>query len=107
MEPELKDLLEKLATEAANKAAKTVMTEVLITLGIDAKNPIDVQKDMNALREMRELLTDKDFQADMAHIRKWREAMDNATSRSFLAVIGILTTGLLSAVYIGAKEMLK
>lgn len=107
MQPEMNQLLERMAEDAASKAARTVMESVLVTLGIDAKNPLEIQKDMAALRDMRELLTDEQFRADMAHVRKWREAMDSAKSRSFLAVVGIITSGLVSAIYIGAKELFK
>ncbi len=106
LEPELKQLMEKVAEEAAHKTANKVVREFLVTLGIDASDPIAIQKDMAALREMRELIADKDFQSDMAHVRKWRESMEAAKSRSFLAIIGIITTGAMGALWLGAKELL-
>lgn len=98
--------MEKVAEEAAHKTANKVVREFLVTLGIDASDPIAIQKDMAALREIRELVADKDFQSDMAHVRSWRESMEAAKSRSFLAIIGIITTGAVGALWIGLKELL-
>lgn len=106
LEPELKQLMERVAEEAAHKTANKVVREILVTLGIDSSDPIAIQKDMAALREMRELIADKDFQSDMAHVRAWRESMEAAKSRSFLAIIALITTGAMGALWIGAKELL-
>lgn len=106
MEPELKQLMEKVAEEAAHKTANKVVREILVTLGIDTSDPIAIQKDMAALREIRELVADKDFQSDMAHVRAWRESMEAAKSRSFLAIIALITTGAAGALWIGFKELI-
>ena len=106
LEPELKQLMERVAEEAAHKTANKVVREILVTLGIDSSDPIAIQKDMAALREMRGLIADKDFQSDMAHVRAWRESMEAAKSRGFLAIIALITTGAMGALWIGAKELL-
>lgn len=98
--------MERVAEDASHKIANKVVHEILVTLGIDTTNPIAIQKDMAALREIRELVADKDFQSDMAHVRKWRESMEAAKSRSFLTIIGIITTGAVGAVWLGLKELL-
>ena len=105
MEPELKQLMERVAEDAAHKTANKVVHEILVTLGIDTTNPIAIQKDMAALREIRELVADKDFQSDMAHVRAWRESMEAAKSRSFLAIIALITAGAAGALWIGFKEL--
>lgn len=98
--------MERVAEDAAHKTANKVVHEILVTLGIDTTNPIAIQKDMAALREIRELVADKDFQADMAHVRAWRESMEAAKSRSFLAIIALITTGTAGALWIGFKELI-
>ena len=73
-------------------SVKTV-EQMLVRLGIDHQRPIEAQKDLAALREIRMLLTDGEFQKDMTHLRQWRRAMESATSKGFLALTGMLFLG--------------
>ena len=45
---------------------------------------------------------DPDFQ----HLRRWRRSVEQAQSYTFKAVITVLVTGVVGAVWLGAKAML-
>jgi hypothetical protein len=61
--------------------------ETLLTLGVDAAQPLDVQQDMHFVRELR-------------------AASEKIQSRGLLVLVGILVTGLAGAVWIGIKSSL-
>lgn len=61
--------------------------DAMSTLGIDARNPMDFQRDMQFVRELR-LTSEK--------IR----------SRALLTLVAVLVTALLSAVFLGIKSLL-
>lgn len=94
--------LEALAASAAEKAVSSVLT----SLGIDTKDPIKAQRDFAALREMRELVDDDEFQRDLAHLRSWRKATEDVRAKTFMAVIGLLITGAAAAFWLGIKAQL-
>jgi ABC-type transporter Mla maintaining outer membrane lipid asymmetry permease subunit MlaE len=50
-----------------------------------------------ALTEMR---------ADFQHLRRWRKSVEQAHSYTFKAVITVIVTGLVGAVWLGIKVML-
>lgn len=95
--------LQDIAEVAAAKAVK----QTLLTLGIDASDPIQAQQDFVVLREMRALMRDQEFQADMAHIRRWRKSMEAVQSKGLLTVVGILVTGVLGLIVMGIKGWVK
>lgn len=95
--------LQDIAEVAATKAVK----QTLLTLGIDASDPIQAQQDFVVLREMRALMRDQEFQADMAHIRRWRKSMEAVQSKGLLTVVGILVTGVLGLIVMGIKGWVK
>lgn len=94
--------LEALTASAAEKAVSSVLT----SLGIDTKDPIKAQRDFAALREMRELVDDDEFQRDLAHLRSWRKATEDVRAKTFMAVIGLLIAGAAAAFWIGIKAKL-
>ena len=61
--------------------------ETLLTLGVDAAQPLAVQQDMHFVRELR-------------------AASEKIQSRGLLVLVGILVTGLAGAVWIGIKSSL-
>jgi hypothetical protein len=99
----LKDqaLLERIAAQAAERAVKDTLTQ----LGIDHTQPLEAQRDFLALREMRQLITDNQFQADLMHLRNWRKTMEGVKSKGSLTFIGLAVTGIMAALWIGFKEM--
>lgn len=91
----MKDMAEEVSTKTAQK--------MLIGLGLDIDDPISMQKDMAALRELRELIESEEFKKDMLHLRKWRKAMDSVESKGFLAAIGLVIVGGIAAMMLAFK----
>lgn len=77
-----------LTQEELKAIVATTVDEVLIRIGIDHSNPVEMQK-------------------DFAHLRKWRGAVDTAQSTSMLTALGILTSGFLAALWLGIKSQLE
>jgi hypothetical protein len=48
----------------------------------------------------------KEVRADFVHLRKWRKSVEQAQSYTFKAVITVIATGFLGAVWLGFKTML-
>src|SRR4051794_41662631 len=65
---------------------RTIST-ILTSFGID-------EQDRHGLR------------ADFQHLRRWRRSVEQAQSYTFKAVITVLVTGVVGAVWLGAKAML-
>ena len=96
-----------ICTQAAAEAADKSVARTLTALGVDANDPFGVQKDMQALRELRGMLSSDDFKADMMHLRKWRKAMDGVQNKGMLTVVGLAITGVGAALWIGFQAMLQ
>ena len=93
-EQELRDLIrEELeasrapTTVAVADAVRLAVQETLVTMGMDATDPLQLQK-------------------DMAFIRELRETSEKVKSRGLLVLMGILVTALASAVWLGIKASL-
>ncbi|MCK1520352.1 hypothetical protein [Bradyrhizobium sp. 17] len=48
----------------------------------------------------------KELGADFQHLRRWRTSVEQAQSYTFKAVITVLATGLMGAVWLGVKVVL-
>ncbi|UWU79658.1 hypothetical protein N2603_14695 [Bradyrhizobium huanghuaihaiense] len=48
----------------------------------------------------------KEVRADFQHLRRWRKSVEQAQSYTFKAVIMVIATGLMGAVWLGVKVML-
>jgi hypothetical protein len=46
------------------------------------------------------------LKADFNHLRRWRKSVEQAQSYTFKAVITIIVTGFMGAVWLGIKVML-
>ncbi len=92
-------LIRQVAEETARRAVESTLT----MLGVDTENPLETQRDMAALRELRELVRDEDFQKDMAYLRAWRLAMSKIQNKGLLTLIGIIIAGLCAAVWAGLR----
>ncbi|TFV30910.1 hypothetical protein E4K66_32460 [Bradyrhizobium frederickii] len=48
----------------------------------------------------------KELRADFQHLRRWRKSLEQAQSYTFKAVITVIATGLMGAVWLGVKVVL-
>jgi hypothetical protein len=48
----------------------------------------------------------KELKADFVHLRKWRLSVEQAQSYTFKAVITVIATGFVGAVWMGVKSLL-
>jgi hypothetical protein len=48
----------------------------------------------------------RELRADFQHLRRWRKSVEQAQSYTFKAVITIIVTGFVGAVWLGVKAML-
>ena len=48
----------------------------------------------------------KEFRADLQHLRRWRRSVEQAQSYTFKAVITVIVTGFVGAVWFGVKATL-
>ncbi|WP_441235675.1 hypothetical protein [Bradyrhizobium sp. 930_D9_N1_4] len=71
-------------------------------------------QDQVALRTMAVILSAfgiededrKEIRADFTHLRKWRKSVEQAQSYTFKAVITVIATGFVGAVWLGIKTAL-
>jgi len=89
MDNETQALMKQMAKATADEAVK----QILLTIGIDQAHPIEAQKDMAALRELRLLIDDDEFRKDMLHLRRWRKTMDGVENKGIMAAIGMTCIG--------------
>lgn len=48
----------------------------------------------------------KELRADFQHLRRWRKSVEQAQTYTFKAVITVIATGLMGAVWLGVKVVL-
>ena len=48
----------------------------------------------------------RELQADFQHLRRWRRSVEQAQSYTFKAVISVIVTGFVGAVWLGVKASL-
>lgn len=70
--------------ELVKEAAKEAVLETLLTLGLDAKEA-------------------KEVQADMLHVRKWREATETVKKQSLITAVGLVVVGVLGLIWMAIK----
>lgn len=87
----------------AEQVAANVVNEMLLKMGVDHSKPLEMQHDFQALREVRVLLTDKEFQADLSHLRKWRQTMESGTSKGALTIVTMMLSGIAALIVLGFK----
>ncbi|MBW3099276.1 hypothetical protein [Pseudohoeflea coraliihabitans] len=66
--------------DEVRKIVADTVAETLIRLGIDAHDP-------------------KEMQADMQHLRNWRQSVNTVKRQSLLTAVGVVTTGILGLIY--------
>ena len=63
---------------------KATVIETLTHVGVDASDPVEMQKDFN-------------------HLREWRIVVNDVRKKSILTILGLLLTGVLAFIWIGFK----
>ena len=48
----------------------------------------------------------KELQRDFVHLRRWRLAVDKASSQTLTTAVGVLVMGALGALYLGIRAMI-
>lgn len=72
------------AEDIAQAAAHAAVIETLKTLGVDTSNPFEMQR-------------------DFAHLRSWRQSVESVQRKSILTIAGIITAGILGAIWMAIK----
>lgn len=88
---EIREIVHEAISEAGvmtkpnvREVVREAVEQTLLTLGVDAKNPLTVQQDMHFVRELR-------------------SASESVRSKGLLVVVGILITAALGALWVGIK----
>lgn len=66
------------------KIVSEAVSETLLKLGIDASDPVELQK-------------------DMAHLRAWRESVATVKQQGLVTAVGILVAGVLGLLWLAFK----
>jgi len=48
----------------------------------------------------------KEIRADFVHLRKWRKSVEQAQTYTFKAILTVIATGVVGAIWMGVKAML-
>ncbi|MDB5608719.1 MAG: hypothetical protein JWP25_5619 [Bradyrhizobium sp.] len=89
---------------------RTIVTKTLAEQQKLSRNDIDAI----VLRAIATTLTSfgieeedrKELRADFQHLRRWRKSVEQAQSYTFKAVITVIVTGFVGAIWLGVKVML-
>ncbi|WP_315782903.1 hypothetical protein [Bradyrhizobium sp. SZCCHNPS1003] len=58
------------------------------------------------IRDVTMSKTITELRADFQHLRRWRKSVEQAQSYTFKAVITVIATGLIGAIWLGIKVVL-
>lgn len=83
----------------ASGAARQVLHEMLMSMGVDISNPIATQEMFSGLREVVRTFGDEEFQRDMQRMRTWRRTMDHVQSKGLLTMVGLAITAIAIMLY--------
>ena len=73
-----------LVKKTAEETAHQVMRQTLLVMGVDTSNPLA-------------------FQADMQHLRAWRESIATVKRQGLLSAVGIIVAGVLGLIWTAVK----
>jgi hypothetical protein len=76
-----------LASADDDRVMLKTIAAILTSFGIDERDRVELK-------------------ADFSHLRRWRKSVEQAQSYTFKAVITVIVTGFVGAVWLGAKVML-
>ena len=70
--------------DVAKKAAKEAVKEIFLTLGIRTDDALEVQRDMQ-------------------HLREWRQSVATVKRQSLITAIGVITAGVIGLIWLAIK----
>jgi hypothetical protein len=76
-----------LASADDDRVMLKTIAAILTSFGIDERDRVELK-------------------ADFSHLRRWRKSVEQAQSYTFKAVITVIVTGFVGAVWLGVKVML-
>lgn len=88
------------------RVARESTERTLVALGFDVSRPIEIQKDMATLRELRLLFDETQFREDLLYLRQFRISAQSVKSKSLVVAFGLLLTGLGAALWEGIQSLL-
>jgi hypothetical protein len=91
----------------AEKAAKDAVAQTLLSLGVDTRDPMSAQSTFHTLKGLVHTFAEKEFQADLAHLRTWRLATESIKTNTTRAVVGVAITGLAGLLWLGLGLKIK
>lgn len=83
---------------------QATVKETLLTMGIDATDPIKFQRFMANLSEIERAFENEQFRKDQLHLRRWRESMERASNIGIGTALTMVATGLLTALWLGLRH---
>lgn len=89
--------------QATEQAADKAVARMLVALGIDASNPLEMQKDLASLRELRRVMDGDEYIKDQLHLREWRLTMERVQGKGFMAAIGLTVVGAAVLIFTALK----
>ena len=90
--------------EIAEATGREVVRETLLAIGLDAGDPLKLQRDFVVMREVGALAMDPEFRKDIEHTRKWRKAIEQVETKGFIAAVGVIATGVVGLVWAAIKS---
>ncbi len=81
------DRVVHLTEEQLKQLLSEAVTEAFLKLGVDATDPLEMQK-------------------DFLHLREWREATDALQKRGLMVILATLVAGGMAALWLGFKDMI-
>lgn len=72
-------------TDTTRKLVQEAVKETLIQIGFDVSNPLDMQRDLQ-------------------HLREWRVAMTQVKEKSLVTLVGIAISGMAALLYTFIKK---
>jgi single-stranded DNA-binding protein len=88
---------------------KAIVSETLAAQQTFVRNDIDaivLRAIATTLASFVEGDDRKEVRADLQHLRRWRKSVEQAQSYTFKAVITVIVTGFVGAVWLGVKLVL-
>jgi len=83
----MSDRVGDLSKDELKEIVKEAVGETLVQMGVDTSSPLEMQRD---------------FQ----HLRDWRMAQEVVRRKGYAVMIGVLVTGGISLLWLGAKNFL-